>query len=162
MDVVRYKPGEAIRWLQIAAEDLRKQAKRKGAGVVQREGERTIGKDIMDAAGALLGMGKSAWAELLHREAQASQYVLRDDRFDVIQGGSSRIVEYRAVTSLRQRGDRLCVILKQGSVTIKPHAYILAGRLKAPIGWERNGMEVPYETLLDELSARCGKEIERE
>lgn len=160
MDVVRYRPGEAIRWLEVGAEDLRKEAKRKGTSLVQREGERTIGKDLMDAAGAIFGMGKSAWADLMHKEAQASEYILHDGHFDVVKGGLSASHPYKSVRSMRQRGDRVSVVMKQGSVAIKPHAHILAGRLKVPIGWNRNGMEVPYETLLDELSARCGVEIE--
>ncbi len=160
MDVVRYKPGEAIRWLQAGAENLRKEAKRQSASLVTRKGERTIAKDIRDAAGAIFGMGKSALAELMHHEAQASEYVLREDRFEVIGRGGSRAVRYRDVSAMKQRGDRVTVVLESGSLTIKPHAYILAGRLKVPIGWSRNGIEVPFETLTDELSARAGVNIE--
>ncbi len=160
MESIRYKPGEAIRWLEVGAEDLRKEARRKGTSLVRREGERSIGKDIAEAAGAIFGMGKGAWADIMARQAQASEYVLGADRFEVVANQVSKPVKYKDVTAVRQRGDRATIVLKQGSVTIKPHAHIVAGRLKIPVGWTRNGIEVPYETLLDEISARCGVNIE--
>lgn len=158
---MRYRPGEAIRWLEAGAEDLRKQARRKGSSLVRREGERTIAQDLRDVAGAIFGMGKSAWADLLHKQAQASEFALHKDHFDVVRSGLIESVPYKSVTAMRRRGDRLTIELEQGSLTIRPYAHILAGRLKVPIGWNRNGMEVPYETLLDELSARCGVRIEQ-
>lgn len=160
MDLIRYKPGEAIRWIHTGAEDMRKQAMRQGKSVIKREGDRTIGKDIKDVASALVDMGKSTWAEVLHKQAEASEYVLHADKFDVVSPGKIQSVRYDEVVDMKQKGDRVTVILKQGSITIKPHAYILVGKLKAPVGWARNGLEVAYETLLDELSARCKVNIE--
>lgn len=160
MDLIRYKPGEAIRWMSIGAEDLRKQAKRQGKSVIKREGDRTIGKDIKEAASAVIDMGKSAWADLLAKQAEASEYVLHPEKFDVVTPGNIKSVRFDEVMDMKQQGDRVTVILKQGSVTIKPHAYIVAGKVKVPVGWSRNGLEVPYETLLDELSARCKVNIE--
>ncbi len=161
MELVRYRPGEAIRWIQSGAEDIRKSAKRQSSSLVRREGERTIGKDIGQAAGALVALGRSAWADLKHNQAMASEYVLLDDSFEIVRPGNVRGVEYSEITGMRLNGDRLTVILERGSIAIKPHAYIVAGRIKVPIGWERNGLEVPYETMLDELAARCGVEIVR-
>lgn len=160
MDVVRYRPDEAIRWLQAGAANLRHEAARQTTDIIRREGERTIAKDLKDAAGAIFGMGKSAWAEIMHQEATGTEYVLRKDRFEAVHAGSTTTVKYKEVRSMRQRGDRLTIVLKSGSLTIKPNAHIVSGRLKVPIGWSRNGMQVHYETLLDELSARCGVEIE--
>jgi len=39
---------------------------------------------------------------------------------------------------------------------------VVAGRTKVPVGWRRNGLEVPYELLIDELAARSGRSIEYE
>jgi hypothetical protein len=86
--------------------------------------------------------------------------VLGSDRFEVVSNGSVKTVKYKDVAAMRQRGDRVSVVLKQGSVTIKPHAHIVAGRIRVPVGWTRNGIEVPFDTLPDELSARCGVNIE--
>ncbi|HRF59878.1 MAG TPA: hypothetical protein PLH94_08200 [Fimbriimonadaceae bacterium] len=162
MELVRYKPGEAIRWIQTGAEDIRRSAKRQGTGLVRREGHRTLGKDLSQAAGALLEMGKSAYAQLLHRQASAIEYVLGDDAFDVVGPTGTRTIRYQDVKDIQMDGERLTVILAKGSVTIKPYAYIVAGKLKVPIGWSRNGLEVPYDLLIDELAARCGHEVDFE
>lgn len=161
MELVRYKPGEAIRWLEMGAEDFRKSAQRKSKSLVRREGERTIGQDVRDVAGALVGIGKGAIAELLHKQADASEYVLHDDHIEIITPTRIRSIRYSAVQAIRMRGERASVVLDQGSITIKPHAHIVSGKLRVPVGWTRNGMEVPYEVLLDELSARCDVRIEQ-
>ena len=158
---MRYKPGEAIRWLELGAHDLKKSAQRKGKSVLRREGERTIGRDVREVAGAIMGMGRGAIADLLHRQAEASEYVLHEDHFEVITPGRIKSVKYSHVRAMRIKNDKATLILSQGSVAIKPHAYIVSGRIKVPVGWSRNGLEVPYEVLLDELAARCDVEIEQ-
>lgn len=159
MDAVRYRPGEAVRWLESGAQALRKNAVRKGKAIVRREGHRSLGKDIKEAAGAIFDMGRSAFAELAHHQAMASEYVLGGEGFEVIKSGSSRTYRYAEVTGLEQKGDRLMLTFDQGSITIKPYAHIVSGRIRVPVGWVRNGMEVPYAILLDEIAARCGKDI---
>lgn len=160
MEPIRYRPGEAIRWLEIGAEDIRKSAKRQGQSIVRREGGRTFGRDIRDAAGAIFDLGKSALADLVHRQAQASEVVLNEEAFTVGNPTSSKTVRYADVVDMKLKGERLSIQLKQGTVTIKPYAYIVSGRIKVPVGWSRNGLEVPYEVLIDELSARCGVHVE--
>lgn len=160
MEPIRYRPGEAIRWLEIGAEDIRKSARRQGQSIVRREGGRTIGRDLRDAAGAIYDLGKSALTDLIHRQAQASEVVLNDESFTVGNSASSKTVKYKEVVDMKLKGERLTVQLKQGSVTIKPYAYIVSGRVRVPVGWSRNGLEVPYEVLIDELSARCGVSVE--
>ncbi|HZH98541.1 MAG TPA: hypothetical protein VEX38_06180, partial [Fimbriimonadaceae bacterium] len=148
MDAVRYKPGEAFRWLEIGAEDIRKNAQRKGQSLVRREGERNIGRDVRQAAGALMDMGKSALADLMHKQALANEYILLDDRLEIVNSGRVRGVPYDDVQAIRQRGDRYSLILDQGSIPIKPTAHIVSGKIKVPVGWSRNGMEVPFEVLI--------------
>lgn len=160
MEPIRYKPGEAIRWLETGADDLRRQAKRQTAGVVERTGDRNFGTDIRDVAGALIGFGKGALADILHRQAEASEYLVFPDRLEVVSPSGIRYIPFADMVSMKQKGDRMQITLKHGGLTIKPHAYIVAGRLRVPIGWSRNGIEVPFETLLDELSARADLVIE--
>lgn len=160
MEPIRYRPGEAIRWLEIGAEDIRRSAKRQGQSIVRREGSRTISRDLRDAAGAIFDFGKSAVADLLHRQAQASEVILNDESFTIANPTNSKTVKYKDVVDMKLRGDRLSVQLKQGSVAIKPYAHIVSGRIKVPVGWTRNGLEVAYDVLIDELSARCGVTVE--
>ncbi len=162
MEDVRYKPGEAIRWLQTGAHEIRQSAKRHGKSFAKREGARSVGRDLRDVAGALTDLGKSALAELAHRQAEANEYVLHDDMAEIVSGGRIRSVAYSEVKAIKLGHDKATLVLEQGSVTIKPHAYIVAGPLKVPVGWTRNGIEVPYELLLDELAARCGTTIDRD
>jgi len=160
VELIRYRPGEALRWLETGAQDLKKNAQRQGKSVVRREGERNIGKDVRQFAGALVDMGKGALADLRHAQAKATEYILHENRFEVVSPNHIRSVDYSQVASIKVKGDRATVVLDQRHITIKPHAYILAGRVKVPIGWSRNGLEVPYELLLDELSARCNLDVE--
>lgn len=159
MELVRYRPGEAMRWLELGAQNERKSAAKKGRSLVRREGHRTIQRDIGQAAGALIDMGKSAWTDLIALQANASEYVFHDDAFEIVKATGVKRVPYSEITGLYLDGDHLIVELEKGSVTIKPHAHIVAGRVRVPIGWSRNGLEVPYELMIDELSARCGREV---
>jgi hypothetical protein len=164
MELVRYKPGEAIRWLETGAESSRRAAKERGIEAVRPDSSRgtahMVGKSVASAAGALVDLGKSAWADMVHRQAEASEYVLQDRHFDVVKPGSIKSVEYDRVQKIELKGDKVLVLLDRGNVTIRPYAYIVAGKVRVPIGWTRNGMEVPYELLLEELAARCGVNLE--
>src|SRR5262245_2283441 len=104
MDLVRYKPGEAIRWLETGAQALRKQAKRQGSRVLQRQGHRDVQTDIKDVAGALFGFGKSALADLIHRQLEASEYVLHPDRLEVCGPTGARYVPYQEIQEIRVKG----------------------------------------------------------
>ena len=161
MDPIRYRPGEAIRWLENGAADSRKSAKRQGKSIVRREGSRTIGRDLRDAAGVIFELGKSALADLAHRQAQASEIDRQEESFTISNPNSDQTIGYDQVVDMKLRGDRLSVNLEQGASTIKPYAHLVSGRIKVPIGWSRNGLEVPSDVLLDELSARCGVNVER-
>jgi hypothetical protein len=163
MEPIRYKPGEAIRWLETAADTFRKSAKHKGKDAVDPKRDRSdfkkVGASVADAAGAIYDLGKGAWADMLHRQAEASEYVLQEEHFDVVKGGSIKSVEYKRVIEISEKGDTIVVKLDKGNLTIKPYAYIVSGRVKVPVGWSRNGLEVPYELLIEELAARCNVKL---
>ena len=160
MEPIRYKPGEAIRWLETAADSFKKSAKTKGKEAVDPKRDRSdfkkVGANVADAAGAIYDLGKSAWADMLHRQAEASEYVLQEKHLDVVNGGSIKTIDYNRVTEIVAKGEVYVFKLDKGSLTIKPYAYIVSGRVKVPVGWSRNGMEVPYELMIEELAARCG------
>lgn len=157
--VVRYKPGEAIRWLESGAEESRRNALKTTKSVIRREGERSFGRDVKAVAGALWQAGSAAVADLAHKNATATQYALEGEAFEIIRGRDIRRVTYEEVRSMRMDGDKLVLVLDKGSVLVKPFAYIVAGKIKVPIGWSRNGVEVPYELIIEELSARCDLQV---
>jgi hypothetical protein len=151
METVRYRPGEAIRWLQIESARLKDEP-----GPVMGQ---TVGESVRGVAGALFNMGRSAFAELAHLRTSASEYMLLEDRLEIVHGKSIRAVPFESIKTIEMKGDRVTLRLEKGVIAIKPFAYIVAGPLKVPIGWNRNGMEVHYHLLIEELSARCGVEV---
>jgi len=99
---------------------------------------------------------------MMHRQAEDSEFVLQDTQFDIVSAGNIKTIPYDRVIAIHLKGDRATLTLDKGLVTLKPFAYIVASRIKVPVGWVRNGIEVPYELLLIELAARCGVEIQEE
>ena len=147
VEVVRYQPGEAIRWIQTEAERLRQDAKEKGKHAVSEPNHDFSGfsSTVKNAASAVMDLGKSAYAEIAHIHAK---------------GGSIKSVKYSDVKSVSMVKDKATFTFVGGSFIVKPHAYIVAGPLKVPVGWTRNGLEVPYYLLIEELAARCKIELE--
>lgn len=164
MELVRYRPGEAIRWLQTGADNIRREARSKGKSVVGQTGvdQRTFGENLKTAASAVFEFGKGAYAEMKHRQAEANEFVLHERHFDIVRNGTIKTVAYDLVKGIEVHGDKAILILEKGSIAIKPFAHIVAGKIRVPVGWSRNGIEVPYELLIEELAARCGVEIRPE
>ena len=164
MELVRYRPGEAIRWLETGAENIRKGAQNKGMNLMKQSGidQKTFSENLKTAAGAIFDFGKGTYADMVHKQAEESEFVLQDKQFDIVSGSNLKSVTYDRVLAIHLRGDRTVLTLDKGVVTIKPFAYIVSGRIKVPVGWVRNGIEVPYELLTLELAARCGIEVKEE
>jgi len=164
MELVRYRPGEAIRWLQVGAENIRRGAQARGRSVVRQTGteQKPFKENVKTAAGALMEYGRGTYADLLHTKADASEYVLQERHFDIVRSGSIKTIPYERVKGIEFKGDHAIILLDKGQVTIKPFAHLVAGRAKVPVGWSRNGIEVPFELLVEELAARCGVEIDEE
>lgn len=162
MEIVRYKPGEAIRWLQTEAGRLKSDAKASGRAAAEPSSVDMHGitETVKNAASAVFNLGRSAYAEMAHLRANASEFVLLEDRMDIVAGTSIKAIPYSSVKKITLKGDKASLILDKGTYVIKPFAYVVAGPLKVPIGWERNGLETPYLLIIEELAARCNKEVE--
>jgi len=162
MELVRYRPGEAIRWLQTGAEHIRRgaQAKGRAAATAGSPDARAFGENIKTAAGAVWDYSRGAYADLKHRQADASEYVLGENHFDVVRGNTIKSIAYERVQSIEFSRDRAVITFDKNTITIKPFAHLVAGKVRVPIGWTRNGIEVPFELLIEELAARCKVEFE--
>jgi hypothetical protein len=160
VEIVRYRAGEAIRWLQTGAENIRRSAKAKGRSMIDPEHERTFGQNIKTAAGAVFDYGKGAYADMMHKQAEASEYVLLEKHFDIVNGSVIKAVPYDRVRKVELKNDKATVMLDKGTIYIKPFAHIVSGKAKVPVGWSRNGIEVPFELLVEELAARCGLDVD--
>jgi hypothetical protein len=156
VELVRYRPDQAIRWLRLDAETQRASAKIRSKKVGQ---EASVNTKMKAAAEVLLDLGKSAYTEAVHSFAEANEYVLQEHQFDIIRNGVIKTIAYDRIIAIQFRNDRGSLILDKGTVTIKPFAYLTAGRIKVPIGWQRNGLDVPFELIFEEISARSGVPI---
>lgn len=115
---------------------------------------------IKQVAGAASDLGKGALTDLVYRQAEETTYSLSDDAIEVIGMTSRKRIPYADVSEIGARPhDRFEVTHKGGTLVLKPIAHLVAGRLRVPVGWSRNGMEVPYAMLIEELAAHCGVEI---
>ncbi|MFZ4507166.1 MAG: hypothetical protein ACOYON_05645 [Fimbriimonas sp.] len=161
MELVRYRTGEAIRWLETGAERMRKDAQTRGRNLLRSESSsKPFLQSVASAAGTLVDLGRSAYADLLHAQANGSEYVLQEKHFDVVKANSIKTIPYDRVKSIAYQGDKVVLTLDKGTITIRPQAYIVSGRVKIPVGWSRNGLEVPWDLLIDELAARCKVDVD--
>ena len=164
MDAVRYRPGDALRWLETGAGAHRKSARDKGRAILKTSNgvsALAIKEGVFSAAGAIADLSKGAYAELVKRRAETSEIVFSENEFSMARASGPRTYRYEDVTAISQDRDKVTVTVGQTTLTIKPYAYITTGRVKVPIGWDRNGMEVPYELIVEELAARCRVEIDQ-
>lgn len=161
MATVYYKPAEVLHWIGSSSKEYRDHALKKGRDVAKRAGEYGWAGGLKQAGSAIGDLSRMAMADVFRKHAESLSYVLDEEWFESHQGGQRKRVSYRDVKEIAARGsDRYTVIFEGGSVSIKPIAHLVAGRLRVPIGWLRNGMEVPYAVLIEELAARCGVEVE--
>jgi hypothetical protein len=157
MSVVRYKPAEVLHWFDLGSREAMARAKRRGKGALR---ECDLGKGLKEAAGAAFEFGKGALTDAVHRSVEMTEYILADDGFEVVGLGGRRRIPYSDVRDVRLLGtERAEIVHTGGSFVIKPVAHLVAGRLKVPVGWLRNGMEVPYAMLIEELAARSGVDV---
>ena len=75
VELVRYKVGEAIRWLETGAESIRKGAQNKGLNILKQNGidQKTLGDNLKTAAGAIFDFGKGTYADMIHKQAEDSE-----------------------------------------------------------------------------------------
>lgn len=161
MEIVRYRPGEALRWLKVGAERTREEAAKKGRSVFRQTGmdQRGIAENLRTAAGAAVEFGRSKYADVMHDRAETIEYVLQADRLDVVQGSTVKTIPYAEIAGVATDDEGGLLVLEKGTIAIRPPAYLVAGRAKVPVGWVRNGVEVPFDLLLEEIAARAGKEV---
>lgn len=150
MLVARYRPADAIRWMEIGSRRISK------PGDLPSDVPSDARGVVIDAFAKALELGRTKIAEIQSRAIRAREYRLYDDRFEVISSSGTRSVSYAEVQSLElKRGGAFCFLLKRGRVTVRPYAWLSAFGVRIPLGWERNGVEVPFEMLPEEIALRA-------
>lgn len=125
--------------------------------------EKKLTDSIRQGFSAAAEFGSNALTDLRHRRLDEVLYLLNEDSFEAITLSTHKKVEFDKIKAIISEGkDRFRVDYDNGRLTIKPLAHLVSGRSRVPIGWKRNGIEVPYTLLAEELAARCGVEIDTE
>lgn len=160
MAVVTYLPADIVRWLGTSARQKRRTAVQRALAVPQNAMEKGLVPGLMDAADAALGLGKQALGDLSTAQAEERGYRLYEEGFEAMGLMTRNKVNYSDVTRIVRKGaDKFRVEYTGGHLTVKPVAHLVAGTHRVAIGWLRNGMEVDYDTLIEELAARTGREV---
>lgn len=160
MGPVFYKPPDVLHWLDEGGKASSAEAKRKVKETSVEPSLSSIGAAIGKVARAAKDFGKGAIADMTYRHLEEKGYTLYEDSFEFATQGGVKRVPYSEVSEIRaEPEDRFIVFYGGSSLTIKPIAHLVAGRVKVPIGWKRGAMEVSYAMLIEEIAARCRVEI---
>lgn len=152
--VVRYRPAPVIKWLELGSATLRKTRNATRA-------RKDVRSSILDIVGRIVREGKGAVANVAGRQIERIEYRLLDDRFEVT-GALERTIPYGRITSIREtRPANFVVETTDGSLRIRPYAWLVVAGHKVPVGWLRDGMDVPFDILAEELAVRAKVAITR-
>jgi hypothetical protein len=158
MSPIYYKPADAIHWLEPASRATKDGGKKKA-----KKEDKKLTDSIRQGFSAAAEFGSNAMTDLRHRRMDEVLYLLNEESFEAITLSTHKKIEFEKVKAIvGEDKDRFRVDYDGGSLTIKPLAHLVSGRARVPIGWKRNGIEVPYTLLAEELAARCGVEIDSE
>jgi hypothetical protein len=159
MTPIVYRPAEAVVWFQIESKRSSVRAKAKSKLAAQAMGNQPV-EGLKSVADAALTFGSSAWQDLKTKSENQTRYELHESGFEVFGLGRRVKIDYRDVTAIQDVGsDKYRLVHRQGRIIIKPPAHLVSGKLRVPVGWQRNGSEVPYNVLIDELAARSGVSV---
>lgn len=159
MEPVTYRTPPVLHWFGTESKLNMQAAREKGEAAVSRQGRGLAGQ-LREAASAAVSFGKGTAADIAFRKATDEAYVLSDTEVErhTVTGRSK--VPYKNITRIVDEGNgKIVLVHRTGKMVIKPVAHLVRGRQRAPIGWLRNGVEVPYVTLVSEIAARAGQEV---
>jgi hypothetical protein len=152
MAPVRYRPADILRWLEMGSETLRK------APIPTPKAGGDIGRTIFEVVGTLLREGKGTVATIAGKGLEKVEYRLFEDRLET----GARTISYADISRVRAtKSAGYTLEFDGGSLSIKPYAWLEVAGHRVPIGWQRDGMEVPFELLAEEVAARAKVSIER-
>ncbi len=158
---VVYKPAEVLHWFESESRRTQANAREQSRDIARTTRGEGIIPGIKQAAEAAISAGKGAYGSIVHKAAEETRFELYEKGFEFIDLTRKVKIDYDQIRQiLTQSGDRFQILYNGGSIKIKPVAHLVAGKYRVPVGWIRNGIEVSYMTLIDELSARSGVEVD--
>ena len=161
MQTITYRPPDILHWFSTGSQEAIDSAKRRSRDFTKKAGESTVKENILKVAGVAAEFSRGAAADLVHRQASETVYKLFDEEIDVRGPVSSYTIKYDSIRAIyANTKDKFTIEHDAGTLTVRPVAHLVSGKVRVPLGWDRNNIEVPFTMLLEELSARCGVEIE--
>lgn len=152
---VTYSPPEALKWIQFKSDVAREGAIRRLA----RSGK-TVRHDwkssITDVAGAVGAYASTAASSMTHTAKNLARYEMDETTLLYRSMGKTTKISFEEIQEIILCGDEATVIHSKGRLKIRPVGYVSSGIVKAPLGWKRNGTEVPFITLIEEIAGRAG------
>lgn len=160
MSAVVYSPASVLHWFDTDSRRSRSEGVAKTKDLAKTTDEEGFLPGLKQAAGAVMSFGKGAVGNIVQKQAEETRYELHSSGFEAVDLTRHVRIDYKEVEQITSyANDRFVIVHGGGKLTIKPVAHLVSGRLRAAIGWERNGVEVPYAMLLEELAARSGVDI---
>lgn len=160
MPTVTYRPPDIYHWFSTGSQEAIESAKRQGRDFTKSASDSSVKDTIKKAASVAAEIGRGAGADIVHRQANETAYKLHDKEMSVKGAVTTTTLTYNTISSiLAHPKDKFSVEHEGGTLIIRPIAHLVSGRIRVAVGWERNGIEVPFTMLLEELSARSGVEI---
>jgi hypothetical protein len=155
---VTYSPPEALKWIQFKSDASKEGASRR----LVRSGK-TVRQDwkssVTDVAGAVGAYASTAASSLTHAAKNVARYDLDDTMLTAKTMGKTTKISFEDIQEILLDGDEATIIHSKGNLKIKPIGYVSSGIVKAPLGWRRNGTEVPFATLIEEIAGRAGLRV---
>lgn len=160
MGLVTYQPAEVMHWFDTESKRTNATARAQTKDIARATNEEGLLPGLKQAASAALSIGKGAYGSVVQKQAAETRIDLYESGFEFIDLTRRIKVDYSQVRQIvAKAGDRYQILYNGGSVVVKPPAHLVAGKYRVPVGWRRNGIEVPFLTLIEELSGRCSVEI---
>ena len=161
MDSVTYRSPDLLHWFGAGSDAAAESAKRRTKAAAEGASKSDIKRSLVNVAGAALDIGRMAAVDFVKRQIEDTVYRFDDDGMDVqLAIGTKRVLYDEVKSIVAKTNDRYEVKFVGGTMTVKPVAHLVSGRVRVPIGWVRNGLDVSYATLVQELAARCDLDIE--
>lgn len=159
MEIIHYRIPDAVKWLQMGTESS--QFRTQKSELAESFKESQVKRGLREVGSRLLHFGKSTYAGFVQKNIENIEYILLSQQVEVHSLGRRRSLRYEDINRIFEgTKDHYTVVTPEDRLVIRPVAYLGAGRVRVPIGWNREGADVPYDLLIKELAAHCKLEIE--
>ncbi len=163
MSTTTYRPVDILHWFGMESRRNRRSGFHKGGLVPKKATEQGVVQGLKLVASAAYDLTRGAASDLVQAQAGQTEYVLHDSGFEAVDLVRRVKIDYKQVHKIiAKQNDKFLIVADNANVTVKPVAHLSAGHVRVPVGWVRNGMEVPFATLIEELSARCSVDVTTE